>query len=237
MPFDRQHAHHLARHLLHTDALAEGISRTKQVGDHRLPEHAHFPPGSHIVLREEGPAGHAPAADCPVRGGDPAHLGGPILVTVHDLDPQIHVRGDLRQEGDLLLDRVQVPEGQALGPMGAGPHPIDITVAGFNPDNVLAQTADLVLDLSRGTLADRHTAEEGAHPDTDAQGRKHAAQHMAHEGAQGDVQDHREARPCGMCLSGRRWHHTPPLLSRRLLRHDVVHGTTSPGPHEGTSTA
>src|SRR5262249_40022289 len=109
------------------------------------------------------------------------------------------------------------------------PHPIDVAVAGFNPDKVLAQTANLVLDLSRGTLADRHTAEKGADSNADAQGRKHAAQQVAPEGAQGDVQDPRGARPGGRGLSGCRWHHTPPLLSARLLRHGMS-STARPAP-------
>ena len=97
----------------------------------------------------------------------------------------------------MLLDRVQVPEGQTLGPMGASANPIDIAVAGFNPDNVLAQTADVLLDLPRCALSNRHTTEKGAHTNAEAQGRERAAQQMARECAQGDVQDDGEACPWG----------------------------------------
>src|SRR5262249_54955838 len=84
-------------------------------------------------------------------------------------------------------------------------------------DKVLAQTADLLFDLPRGTLADRHTAEPGAYPNADAQGGKHAAQPMAHQGAQSHVQNDGKAHPCGAGVSSCRWHHTPPLLPRRQL--------------------
>ena len=113
--------------------------------------------------------------------------------------------------------------------MRAGPHPVDVAIAGFNPDKVLAQTADVVLDLSRRALADRHTAEEVSHPNTDAQSGKHAAQQVARQGAQSDVQNDGKARPCSAGMSSCRWHHTPPLLSRRLLRHGMS-STARPAP-------
>src|SRR5262249_47237000 len=123
--------------------------------------------GRDVVLREEGPAGQAPAPDRHVGRGHPAHLGGPILVAEDDLDTEIDVRGDLRQEGNLLLNGVHVPQGQALGAMRTGPHPIHVAIAGFNPDEVLPQAADLLLNLPRRSLPHRDTTNEGPDTDTD----------------------------------------------------------------------
>jgi len=77
----------------------------------------------------------------------PRTCGRPILVTEDDLDAHIHVRGDLRQERDLRLDRDQVPQRQALGAMRPCPHPIHSAVAGFDPNEVLPQAADVLLDV------------------------------------------------------------------------------------------
>src|SRR5262249_2952687 len=95
-----------------------------------------------------------------------------------------------------------------------------------NPHKVLAQPADVVLNLPRGTLANCHTAEEGAHPNADAQGGKHAAQPMTCQSAQGDVHNDDKARPCRAGVSSCRWHQPPPLLSRLQL----LHATSSAGP-------
>ncbi len=95
LPFDRQHAQHPARDLLHTDGLAHRIGGAKQIGDDGLAEHTDPADGCDVVLCKEGPMGQAPAADRHEGGGDPAHLGGPILVAEDDLDPQVNVRGEV----------------------------------------------------------------------------------------------------------------------------------------------
>src|SRR5262249_33796041 len=134
--------------------------------------------------------------------GDPTHLGGPILVAVYDLDAQIDVRGELRQEGNLLLDGVHIPQRQALGPMRPRPDPIDIAVASFDPDEVLAQAADLLLDLPRRPLPNRDTTDKGADTDTDSQHTEHTAERVAGQGAQGDADDESEGHRMSRCSKG-----------------------------------
>ena len=68
------------------------------------------------------------------------YLSRPILVPVHDLDAPSCVRRDLRQEGHVLLEGRHVPPRQALRPMRARPHPIDVAVAGFDPDKAFYLT-------------------------------------------------------------------------------------------------
>ena len=192
LPFDGHDAQDLARDLLHADGLADRIGRTKQIGDHGLAEHTDLPGGRHVVVCEEGPPRQAPAPDGHIRWGDPAHLGRPILVTGHDLDAHIDIGRHLCQERDLRLERVRVPDGQTLRPMRARPHPIDIAIAGLNPDEILAQAADLFLDVLRRALPDRHTTDKGPDTNTDAEHTEHRAERVTPQGAQGDTEDQRE---------------------------------------------
>ena len=80
----------------------------------------------------------APAPDGHIGWGHAPHLGPPILVAEEDLDAQIDVGRQIREERDLLLERGQIPHREALGAMRPGPYPIDIAVAGFDPDDVFA---------------------------------------------------------------------------------------------------
>jgi hypothetical protein len=89
-----------ARELPHTDTLAEWLGHAKQIGHQRLAKHTDLPGVLHVIAREQGVAGDAPGQDREVGWGHPAHLGAPILVTVHDLHAQVDVRGQLCREGD-----------------------------------------------------------------------------------------------------------------------------------------
>jgi hypothetical protein len=76
----------LARELLHAHGLANGIGRAKQVSHDGLAEHTHLADVSHVIVREGGAVGQAPAPDRQVGGSAPAYLGGLILVVSDDLD-------------------------------------------------------------------------------------------------------------------------------------------------------
>ncbi len=89
----------------------------------------------------------------------------------------------------MLLDGRHIAQCQALGPMRPRPHPIDITVTGLDPDEILPQAADLLLNLLRGALPDRDTTDEGRDADTDAQHAEHTPEPIARQGTQGDTQD------------------------------------------------
>src|SRR6266487_4033747 len=93
---------------------------------------------------------------------------------------------------NLLLDGVHNPYGEALGPMGARPHSIDIAGPGFDPDEVLAQAADLLFDLLGGSLPNRDTTDEGPHADTHPQHAEHTPEPVARQGTQGNADDEGE---------------------------------------------
>jgi hypothetical protein len=97
------------------------------------------------------------------------------------------------QEGDVLLARVQIPHGEALRSVRPSPHAIDTAGAGLDPDEMLPQAADLVLDLLRGPVSDGHTAHKRPRPDTDPEHTEGTAPRMTRERVQGDGQDERKA--------------------------------------------
>src|SRR5262245_6596687 len=216
LSFDRHHAEDLAGELLDADGLADRIGRAKQIGHHRLAEHTHLADGHHVVVREEGPTVHTPAPDRHEGRGDPAHLGGPVLVTDDDLDTQINVGGEPRQQGNLLLNRVHIPQRQALGPVRACPYPTHIAVASFDPDEVLAQAADLLLDLPRCPLPHGDTTDKSPDADTDPQHTEDAAERVACQGAQGDADDKGEGHGVSLHREGCIVHQVHTGVSRRL---------------------
>src|SRR5262245_28016740 len=72
--------------------------------------------------------------------------------------------------------------------MGARSHAIDLAPPSFDPDQVLAQIADLRLDLPCRAPPDPDTANKVGHADADAQHGKPAAQRVARQGTQRAVQ-------------------------------------------------
>jgi len=92
VPLGRQHAHHLAGELLHPDGLADRIVLLpEQVVCDRPSQDTDLGGVIDVFLRERRPALDGPASDREVFRGDTSHLGGPILVPIHDGGPRIDI--------------------------------------------------------------------------------------------------------------------------------------------------
>src|SRR5439155_22736709 len=81
---------------------------------------------------------------------------------------------------------LRIAQRQGLRAARARAQAVDVAAAGLDPDHVVADTADLLLDLVGRPLAHRHAADDRAHADDDAQHGQNAAHLVARERSQRD---------------------------------------------------
>jgi hypothetical protein len=75
----------------------------------------------------------------------------------------------------LILDGHRIRNRQGLCAVRPGAHAIDGAPACFNPNKVVAQIVELLLDARLARLADGHHADHRSNPDRDAQHGQDAA--------------------------------------------------------------
>src|SRR5207249_1327287 len=140
-----------------------------------------------------------------------------------------HVRRHVLYEGDLLLNRFGVAEQEALGAVGAGPDAIHVPVPGFDPDQVVAQAVNLLVDLTRGLLFDGDATDERFYSDTDVEHREGTPQWVAGQCPEGGPNYLNEGHAKVSCVpcrtrrasSGAAWRRSP---RRARPRHRLHHG-------------
>src|SRR5690242_6640672 len=116
-------------------------------------------------------------------------LTEPVLVSVNDLHRSVYVARAVIHKRNLLLHRLHVARDQRLGSSRTGPHAIYRPPARFHPNHVVAEIADLLLDLLGSAFAHRHAGDHRAHADDDSQHRQNAAHLVPRQRPHGQPQN------------------------------------------------
>src|SRR5260370_5909893 len=106
-------------------------------------------------------------------------LRAPVEVAVNHLDVAVDVRRSALDAGHLLENGLRISSRQRLGAAAAHADSIAGTAAGFNPNQVVTNFAELVFHAAGAGLAYSNHADERAHTHDDAEHGQHAANPVA----------------------------------------------------------
>jgi hypothetical protein len=216
-----QHAHHAAGGRAQADGRADRVLQAEELLPDGGPEQAHERAGPQLPLRERAPFYQWPVARRQVvvrraRGG-----GRPVFVAVDGDD------GGGRRGRHRLDARHLALEGLHVGPIeGLGPH-LHAAVLGprarSHDDQVAAEAGDLAGDLRGGSAPQRHHADDGPHPNHDAENGEDRAHGVAPDLTQGQpdgAPDHagRPPRSSGVGTAGRSRSDTTRPSRKRTMR-------------------
>jgi hypothetical protein len=84
----------------------------------------------------------------------------PVLIAVHDLYRIVHVRRNALDERDLVLDGEGVRHHQRLRVVRARADPVYGAASCFNPDKIIPEIVQLLLDTGLSRFADGHNAND-----------------------------------------------------------------------------
>src|ERR1700746_1622106 len=101
----------------------------------------------HIVIRKRGSSRNTQAPHQEKFRGHTPSLAEPVLIPVNDLHRSIHMAGAVIDERNLRLRAVPAAHNQGVGSSGAGADSIDGAAPGLDPDHVVSEITDLLLDL------------------------------------------------------------------------------------------
>src|ERR1051326_8855722 len=217
-PFRRERRHDFARHGFHAHDFADRILGAEEVVAHGLAEDADGGGALDVVLRERRALRDRPSLDIKVFGRDAAERAEPVLVAVDDLRGSVDVRRDALDQRDLVLDGDGVAEGERLRAARAGADAVDRAAAGLDPDEVVAEVVELLLDARLPGFADGHDADHRGDADGDAEDGEHAAHLVAQQRPGGGGEDGEIVHP-RLSLS---WCHASPRLRSASFCHAVA---------------
>src|SRR5882757_3889367 len=147
-------SHNLAGEAVDAYYLSNRILDAKKLLPNRFPGDANVRCAIHVILREDRSFIHIPSFDVEVFGRNAAVGGVPILIAIDDLNGIIHIRRDALDERDLVLDGHGISHHQRLRIVSAGADAIDRPASGFNPDKVVSQVVEVLLDSGLPGIAD-----------------------------------------------------------------------------------
>src|SRR5262249_10798533 len=160
---------HLAWKVLHADHLADRVLDAKELIADGPPQDTHTRRTLPLIRGEDRSLINDPTPDLEELGRHPSERRIPVLIPVNDLDRSIHVGGHALDEGNLILDRDGIGEHQALRPTGSGADPVHGAAPSLDPDEVVPEVPELLLDTRLAGLADRHNADDRGDADGDAE--------------------------------------------------------------------
>src|SRR5215831_8303207 len=99
------------------------------------------------------------------------------------------MRRNIGDASNLLLNRFGIGEYKSLGALGAGSDAVDATPTGFNPDHVVTEVCDLLLNLVGGSSADRYTTNHRRDADDDSEHCEHTSHLVACQCQYGNTQN------------------------------------------------
>src|SRR5262249_2552298 len=137
---------------------------------------------------------HAATDDVPVLQrkvfrADSAHGCRPVLIAVHHLDARIRLRRDVRDEVDVLPDRLVIGDGERARAERSGSHTAAVHTAGLDPDHVGADVRDGALDIGGRAFADGDNADDRSDADYDAEHRQARAHRVLTQSFERDPQN------------------------------------------------
>jgi hypothetical protein len=92
----------------------------------------------------------------------------PILVAIDDLNRIVYLRRDALNQRNLVLDSNRIAHDQRLRIVRARAYSVDRAATGFNPDEVVSEIVELLLDAGLPRFADRHYTDYRRDPDRDS---------------------------------------------------------------------
>jgi hypothetical protein len=164
----------LAGNAGHANHLSDRVLDTEELRAHGTSDHTHVRGALDVVLRESGPLVDDPSFDVEVFRRHPPVGRMPVLISVDDLDRIVHVGGNALDQRDLILDGHRVGDRQGCRVSRAGAHSADGPTARFDPDEIVAEIVELLLDAHLAGLADGDDADHCRDPDRDPEDRQKA---------------------------------------------------------------
>ncbi len=162
-------SHDLAGKAADANDFPNRVLHSKQLIAHCAADHADICGAVDIVLREDGALIHIPSLDVEIFRRHSAIRGMPVLVPVHDLHRIVYVRRNALDERDLVLDGNGIRHHQCFCIVRARAHAVHGTASCFNPDKIIPEIVQLLLDAGLSRLADGHDANDGRNPYRDSQ--------------------------------------------------------------------
>src|SRR5262249_47556063 len=130
----------------------------------RSAQHADCRVVVHVILGKSSATLKVPFADFKILGTHAAILRAPVQVAVNRLDAAIHVWRSALDAGDLVQDGLGIADHQGLDAARADADPVTRPAAGFHPNQVVADFAELVLHAAGAGFA--HADHANERPDT-----------------------------------------------------------------------
>jgi hypothetical protein len=166
---------------LDIDRLANGVLVFKQIRRYGWTEHTHWGIPFHIILGECRTQTEVPLANFKVLRAYPAVLRAPIQVSVDGLDAPIYIRSSALYARNLIQNGLSIPHHQRLATAAADANSIARSATGFNPDEVIADIAELRFHTAGTSITDGDNANERPNAHNDAQHCQEAANAVANQ--------------------------------------------------------
>src|SRR6202041_2752866 len=168
-------SHYLTGKAINPNYFPHRVFHPEQLIPDGAANRAHISRPIHVVLGEYGALVHVPALYLEVFWRNTTVGGVPILIAIDDLDRIINIRRNALDQRNLILDGHGIGHHQRLRIVCACHHAIDRTTARLNPNKVIAQVVQLLLDPSLSGFTDGNNTDYGRNPDTDPQDRENAS--------------------------------------------------------------
>ena len=110
------------------------------------------------------------------------------MVGINNLNGIVDIGRDTFDERDLVFDGDGVGYNQGFGVVSAGAYAVDGAAASFDPNEIVAEIVEMLLDAGLAGLPDGDDADDGGNADGDTEDGQDAAQFVAKQCDQGGAE-------------------------------------------------
>ncbi len=167
------------------------VFNPKKLIPHCTTNDAHVRSSVHVVLGKYRALIHVPALYLEIFRRNAAVGCVPVLIAIDHLNRIVHIRGYALDERNLVLNGNGVGHNQRLGIVRSRANAVDRAPACFNPDKVVAQIVQLLLDPRLPRFSDGHDTNDRRDPDGNSQHRQDASHFVSEQRHQGGAQQRR----------------------------------------------
>ena len=177
--------HHLAGKVTHPHYFSDRTLNPEQLIPNRTTNHANVRRTIRVFLREDRALIHVPTFDIEVLGRNATVGGMPILIAVDHLHWIVHIRRNTLDKRNLVLDRNSIGHHQRARIMRARAHSVHRSASSFDPNEVVSEVVQLLLDSRLSRVANCHDTDDRRNPDGDSQNRQDASHLVSEQRNQG----------------------------------------------------
>src|SRR5262249_48203806 len=150
---------------------SDGIVHAKELLAHGSTDYANIRGAVHIILRKNRTLVHVPALNFEILRRNTAIRGMPVLVAVDDLHWVVYVWLNAFDQRNLILDGGCVGHDQSFRIVSARTHAVYRTATCFDPDKIVTQVVQLLLDARLACFSDCDDTNHRGDPNRDAEDR------------------------------------------------------------------